>query len=395
MPDIILKPKRERSLLRKHPWVFSGAVARVKGDPQPGETVDVASSQGMWLGRGAYSPVSQIRVRLWTFEKREEISALFFHTALQKAIQLRSTLPMQTRGGSCRWVNAESDGLPGIIVDGYGDFLVCQFLTTGAEFWKSTIVRQLEELLPHAGIFERSDTDARDKEGLPKTIGVLSGKTPPDLVEILEGSCRFLVDIKNGHKTGFYLDQRENRTTVSEYAKGGRVLNCFAYTGAFAVAALKAGANHVTNMDSSAEALELARKNMALNDLDPEKVKHVAGDVFQVLRQYRDSGTQFDMVILDPPKFAESISQLKQAGRGYKDINLLAMKLLRPGGYLCTFSCSGVVTRDLFQKMVADAALDAGRDLQIIRWLSQAQDHPVGIHFPEGLYLKGLIGRVW
>ena len=395
MPVVFLKPDRERSILRRHPWIFSGAVARVEGDPVSGDSVEVVSYDGTWLARAAYSPHSQMLVRIWTFDEQEDISEDFFRSRLQKAIEMRTPLLKESDQVSCRLVNAESDGLPGVIADIYGQFLVCQFLTTGAEFWKGAIVEQLGEVIPNIGVYERSDADVRLKEGLPKTSGVLSGQTPPDLIEIREGQCRFLVDVKNGHKTGFYLDQRENRAIITEYVKDAQVLNCFAYTAGFAVVALKAGASHVTNVDSSPEVLRLADKNITLNNIDPDRVVNITGDVFHQLRRYRDSRTQFDMVILDPPKFADSMSHLRQAGRGYKDINLLAIKLLRPGGCLCTFCCSGVVTRELFQKIVSDAALDARRDVQIIRWLSQAQDHPCGINFPEGLYLKGLICKVW
>lgn len=393
MTSVTLKPRHEKALLRRHPWVFSGAIAEVDGLPQPGETVDILTSNGAWCGRGAYSPHSQIRVRVWTFDPDDSVSAGFFQARLRRASHSRhSYLDGGLRG--FRLVNAESDGLPGLIVDCYDEFIVCQFLSAGAEYWKQTIVAQLEELFPNAGIYERSDVDVRKKEGLPRYRGVLSGQEPPELIEIQEGPYRFLVDVKQGHKTGFYLDQRDNRALVAEYADGTEVLNCFAYTGGFAVAALKAGAKSVTNIESSTPALMLARRNLQLNGLDGTNIQNIEGDVFAVLREYRDSSRQFDVVILDPPKFAESRRQVKGASRGYKDINLLAFKLLRPGGILYTFSCSGLVSQDLFQKIVADAALDAGCDAQIIRWLNQAPDHPTALNFPEGSYLKGLACRV-
>ena len=394
MPSVILKPRHEKALLRRHPWVFSGAIAKVDGLPQPGETVDILASDGAWCGRGAYSPRSQIRVRVWTFDPTDSISAGFFHARLRRAIQSRHPYLEGHGLRGCRLVNAESDGLPGLIVDCYGEFIVCQFLSAGAEYWKHTIVAQLEELLPNAGIYERSDADVRKKEGLPKCTGVLSGQEPPDLIEIQEGPYRFLVDVKHGHKTGFYLDQRDNRALMAEYAGGAEVLNCFAYTGGFAIAALKAGATSVTNIESSAPSLMLARHNVQLNGLDATNMQNIDADVFTHMRKCRDSGRQFDVVILDPPKFAESRSQVERASRGYKDLNLLAFKLLRPGGILFTFSCSGLVNQDLFQKIVAGAALDARRNAQIIRWLSQAPDHPSALNFPEGIYLKGLVCRV-
>ncbi len=294
-----------------------------------------------------------------------------------------------------RLVNAESDGLPGVIVDRYAEFLVCQFLTAGAEYWRHTIVTMLDDLIPNAGIYERSDVDVREKEGLPLRKGVFSGQEPPDLIEIREGQYRFLVDIKRGQKTGFYLDQRENRACVAEYTAGAVVLNCFAYTGGFGIASLKAGAHRVFNVESSSAALALAQRNIELNGCDMERVEHIEDNVFGLLRRYRSSHKDFDVIILDPPRFAESRSQLEQASRGYKDINFLAFKLLKPNGVLITFSCSGLVDRGLFHKIVADAALDAKRDVQIVRWLAQAPDHPSALHFPEGSYLKGLVCKVW
>ncbi len=392
MPAIILKPGREKSLLRRHPWVFSGAIAQVEGQPESGETVEVRATDGAALGWGAYSPQSQIAARMWTFDAAVSITPEFFRGQLTQALGMRRDLGASATAG--RLVNAESDGLPGLVVDRYADYLVCQFLSAGAERWKREVVTLLEELAPNTGIYERSDVDVREKEGLPPATGVLSGAQPPELVEIREGECRFLVDIVRGHKTGFYLDQRENRALAARYAAEGEVLNCFAYTGGFAVWALQGGAARVTNVEASAAALELAARNAALNGQDLGRVENVEGDVFQVLRRYRDARRQFNLIVLDPPKFAESHSQLERASRGYKDINLLAFKLLRPGGVLFTFSCSGLVTADLFQKIVAGAALDSGREAQIIQRLSQAPDHPVALNFPEGEYLKGLVCRV-
>lgn len=391
MASIKIKKGSEDFLHRHHPWIFSGAVKEPSGPVRNGETVTVISSQGRWLASGAYSPHSQIRVRVWSFEQDEDITEQFFRERLARALQIRAPL---LAGGSltaCRLVNAESDGMPGLIVDRYGDFLVCQFLAAGTEYWKPVIVEQLRSLLSVRGIFERSDTETRQMEGLEPRTGVLFGEEPPDLVEIREEDIRIYVDIRKGHKTGFYLDQRENRKTVSSFAKDCEVLNGFAYTGGFGLWALRGGARHVTNIDTSSEVLRLSEQNLGLNAIDERNVTHLEGDVFKVLRTYRDSGRQFDLIILDPPKFVTSRRQLTAGSRGYKDINLLAIKLLRPGGVLFTFSCSGHVAPALFQKIVADAALDAGRDVQILGYLGQSSDHPIALNFPEGQYLKGLM----
>ncbi|WP_372678615.1 class I SAM-dependent rRNA methyltransferase [Desulfosarcina sp.] len=393
--SITLKPKREKSLRNRHPWVFSGAIARVDGQPRPGDTVDVLAADGRWLAWGAYSPHSQIRVRAWSFDQAEAIDPVFFERRLQQALDLRQRIISSAVTNACRLVAGESDGLPGLIVDRYDRWVVCQFLSAGTERWKSIIVDYLNDLVSNRlGIYERSDVDVRKKEGLTPATGPLSGAEPPDQVDIQENGCRYRVDIKGGHKTGFYLDQRDNRACVAAYAKGADMLNAFAYTGGFAVAALKAGAAHVVNIDSSASALDLARTHVALNDLDIARVDHETGDVFSLLRRYRSDARSFDIIVLDPPKFVHAKGDLIRASRGYKDINRLAFELLRPGGTLFTFSCSGLMGRDLFQKIVADAALDAGRHAVILQWLNQSPDHPTALNFPEGSYLKGLVCRV-
>lgn len=394
MKTIILKHQREKSLLRHHPWVFSGAIAKINGDPQSGDTVDVIASDGRFLGRGSYSPHSQIVVRIWTFDEHEPVMPDFFRSRIERAIQFRKSLPINGEITGYRVIHAESDGLPGVIVDRYSDYLVCQFLTAGADFWKETIISLLHELIPCNGIYERSDVDVREKEQLEKKAGVIYGEPPPDSVEITEGKNRFLVDIKNGQKTGFYLDQRDNRFAIEDYSDGKEILNCFSYTDAFAVHSLNAGAVHVTNIDASATAIELAALNIQLNNFDADRIEHLEADVFVQLRKYRDSRRQFDIIVLDPPKFIDSKSQLNRGSRGYKDINLLALKLLRPGGLLMTFSCSGLMSRDLFQKIVSDAALDAGREAVILKWLTQSADHPTSLNFPEATYLKGLLCQV-
>ena len=388
----ILKPGREKSVFHRHPWIFSGAIDREEGCKTPGETTEIVSSKGIKLGKAAYSPQSQIRARMWTYDPDEDISRDFFRARLKQAIDLRKTMSIDS--DAYRLVNAESDGLPGIIVDRYNEFIVCQFLSAGAEFWKKEIVNHLAQLLSPKGIYERSDTDARLKEGLQASAGVLWGDEPPELLEIREGNLRFWVNIHEGHKTGFYSDQRDNRALLSELAQGRDILNCFCYTGGFGVWAMACGAKTVSNADVSASVLEISKKNFEMNGLDLSKVGYLQEDVFVCLRKFRDSGKSFDMIILDPPKFVESKVQFERGARGYKDINLLAFKLLRPGGLLMTFSCSGLITPELFQKIVSDAALDAGREVYILQRLFQASDHTVSLNFPEGLYLKGLLCKV-
>lgn len=377
---------------------------RLDGDPAPGDIVTVAERSGEFLARGYWNPQSDIRIRLLTWRQDEPVDETFWRDRLARAIAVRHVENRSHDLGApnaYRLVNAESDGLPGLVVDRYGDWLVVQALTLGIAERKELLAGLLAEMLSPAGIFERSDVDVRQKEGLPPEAGLLWGESPPEYIEIDENGRRFLVDVRQGHKTGFYLDQRENRAIIGDWFRSDErasqrtVLNAFAYTGGFAVYALGSLVKRVINVDSSAEALALARRNVALNGYQTNDDDFMEGDVFQVLRYYRDAGQQFDMIILDPPKFAQSPRQVENAARGYKDINLLAFRLLKPGGLLATFSCSGAVTADLFQKIVFSAVLDAGREAQIIRKLGQAPDHPVALTFPEGDYLKGLLCRVW
>jgi 23S rRNA (cytosine1962-C5)-methyltransferase len=393
MKVVTLQNKREYSILRRHPWIFSGAVAKVEGDPCAGDTVQVKAADGTLLGMGAYSPESQIRVRLWTFEA-SEIDTTFINSRIAQAISGRSIFLAEGATNAFRLVNAEADGIPGLIADRYGEWIVCQFTTAGAERWKKEIVEALQRYSPCKGVYERSDLDVRTREGLPPLMGVLAGEAPPERIEIVENGTRYYVDVLQGHKTGFYLDQRDNRAMVKRYANGLDVLNAFSYTGGFGVAAVTSAAASVTHVDLSEPSLALARENTALNTCHVEESTFICGNVFEVLRSFRDAAKTFDMIILDPPKFADSKGSLMKAARGYKDINLLAMKLLRPGGLLATFSCSGLMTSDLFDKVVSDAAVDAKRDFQVLKRLQQAEDHPEGLCFPEGLYLKGLFCRV-
>lgn len=519
MSVVHLERGREKSVRRRHPWIYDGAIARIEGEPGSGETVEIRSADGQRLGRGAYSPHSQLRVRVWNFEPDEGVDEAFFRRRLERALAARRNLLNREDLTACRLVHGESDGLPGVVVDRYGGFLVCQFLTAGAERWREAIVAALGEIFPVQGTWERSDTRARDWEGLEQRAGLLAGAEPPKLLEVRLGAwtaplsssrpapaldapapapaapqtptsaaadatqaaasrleepgssgptgtgraaldappaasamaraaasavrdrtrvaenalpgprssgepgerlpalpdsarpriappdapraaeeprpLRVFVDVRNGQKTGLYLDQRENLPALAGHATGAEVLNIFAYTGAFGLAALAAGAARVTHVESSAAALALAAENAELNGFDRGRIESVEGDAFAVLRRFRDSGRSFDLAVLDPPKFAESRGQLPRAARAYKDVNLLALKLLRPGGTLLTFSCSGVLESELFQKIVADAALDARREVQILRRLGQASDHPTLLSFPEGSYLKGLLCRVW
>lgn len=391
MSSVKLKKAADSFIKRKHPWVFSGAIEKVEGNPANGETVQIFTSNKTLVGHGSFSPSSQIRVRVWSFDPEEKIDTDFFRKKISLAAELRKKIIDETITNVYRIINAESDGIPGFIVDRYSGFLVCQFLSAGAEYNKKTIIDILDDVFNPAGIYERSDVEVRTKEQLQPAKGVLKGKVPDDLIEVKENGFRFLVDLKNGHKTGFYLDQRDNRLLLSAFAKNKSVLNCFSYTGGFSVYALASGAKNVLQVDTSGTSLELANKNIELNVLGLSAVENINDDVFTVLRKFRDERRAFDLIILDPPKFAESASQIQKASRGYKDINLLAMKLLNSGGMLFTFSCSGHISQELFQKIVSDAALDSGREVKIIRQLTQSEDHPVALNFPEGLYLKGLV----
>ncbi len=394
-PIIHLHPGKEKPIRQHHPWVFSGAIDRVTGSPTPGDVVDVADARGEWLGRGYFNPRSQIVVRLLTWARAEAIDAAFWLRRINQAGAARASLAARGDTTAFRLVYAESDGLPGLIVERYGDWLVTQFLTMGVEARRQELLRCLVEAFGPAGIVDRSDVAVRRLEDLPLRRELAWGVPPPAEMTILENGLRFPVDLLGGQKTGFYLDQRENRRIVASHTRGRRVLNAFSFTGAFGLYALAAGARHVTNVDSSLEALQGAEAALQLNGFDPDQqAAGLAGDVFQVLRALRDEGRQFDLVILDPPKFAKSKAELDGATRGYKDINLLGLRLLAPGGLLATFSCSGLVTPDLFQKIVFGASVDAGRDAQIIAKLGQGPDHPILLSFPEGEYLKGLLCRV-
>ena len=403
MKKISLRAKRDYSVRKHHPWIFSGAVASASPQILSGETVEVVSAEGETLGYGSYSPASQIRVRMLSFDPERVPDGAFVAELVAKSVSRRAAfLAPESITNACRVVNAESDGLPGVVADYYNGHVVCQFTSAGAEFWKQTIVQALMANFPVGfspkSVSERMDVDVRAKEGLECLEG-LEGVVPPELIEIREGDIRYFVDVRRGHKTGFYLDQRDARAAVGALSKDREVLNCFCYTGGFGLAAAAGGAKRVTQVDISHDALELAKRNEELTlgegskTQDTKRFEYVEADVFQYLRKCRDEGRTFDLIVLDPPKFAATKSQVEKAARGYKDINLLAMKLLKPNGILATFSCSGAMTGELFDKVLGEAAADARRDFQVIGRTRQGADHPVGLGFPEGFYLKGVILR--
>ncbi|WP_180682784.1 class I SAM-dependent rRNA methyltransferase [Tepidicella baoligensis] len=389
MKTIRLKPGKEKSLLRHHPWVFDGAIA--KGGADPGETVRVESHDGTFLAWGAYSPASRIRVRVWSFEQAQRIDAAFLRERLRQAIGLRDMWRLPSNG--VRLVHGESDGLPGLVVDRYGDTLVAQFTSCGPERWKPVLADALLEITGLQRLYERSDASARAREGLPEVTGWLRG-TGETALTIQEHGWRLGLDVASGHKTGYYLDQRDSRRDCADWVRRlglGEVLNGFSYTGGFTVAALAGGARHVTSIDSSGPALEQARANVALNGFDLSRCTFLDADVNASLRRFQAEGRTFDAIVLDPPKLAPTVAHAERAARAYKDLNRLALQLLRPGGVLFTYSCSGGIGVELFQKIVAGAAFDAGVDAAIVQRQGGAADHPVALAFPEGEYLKGLV----
>ncbi len=390
---VVLVRGKEKSAIRNHPWIFSGAIQHVIGNPQSGETVEVRSAQGEFLGYAAYSPDSQIRARFWTYRERTPIDRNFFANVIDRAIENRRLRGFDVKDPTAafRLIHAENDGIPGCIVDKYADFLSIEILSAGAEYFRTTLYEILAEKTGAKGILERCDADVREKEGLPLRKGIVYGDVPRTPIEMRENGIRFDVDIWNGHKTGYYLDQRDARFEVGKFAQGKHVLNCFSYTGGFGLFALQNGASLVTEVDVSQEALHIADSLIQKNGFDKSRVELVEADVFAYLRKCRDSRKTFDLIVLDPPKFIENKAHLEKGARGYKDINLLAIKLLNEHGILATFSCSGLMEMGLFQKIVADATQDAHRTMQIIKRFGQPADHPVKTSFPEGQYLKGLL----
>src|SRR5674476_813344 len=389
MKTIRLKAGKERSLWRHHPWIFESAIEG--GGADSGETVRVESYEGNFLAWAAFSPASKIRARVWRFDEAQRIDAAFFNAACACAVKARTRFDIQS--DALRLVHGESDGLPGLIVDRYGDTLVAQFLSSGAERWKAVLADALLTATGLTKLYERSDAGGRAREGLPEVTGWLRGDGPVELV-LREHDWQLALNIATGHKTGFYLDQRDSRKKFADYTRRlnfERVLNCYCYTGGFTVAALTGGAAHVTSIDSSAPALELAAANVALNGFAASRVSFMDADVNAALRQFGATGKTFDAIVLDPPKLAPTVAHAERAARAYKDINRLALKILAPGGVLFTYSCSGGISVDLFHKIVAAAGIDARVDGFILERTGGASDHPMTINFPEGEYLKGLL----
>lgn len=387
---VILNEGREKSLIRHHPWIFSKAIQKADESLQMGQTVEVVNHAGEFLCYGLYSPNSQIRVRALSFDENVKITDALIASRVKDAISLRKNVFARGNDG-VRLISSEGDLLPGLIADKYNEFIVISISSCGMERYKNIICQTLKEIFPECSIYERSDTKSRAKEGLPVRKGVVIGTEPDDTIYVREeGQVYIPVDIKNGHKTGAYLDQRLSRIKAGSLSKGASVLNCFSYTGGFGLWALKGGAKRIENVDVSEHALNAAKTGVAFNHLDPGRCKFLKKDVFAYLREQVENGAKYDLVILDPPKFAESAANLKKACRGYQDINRLGLKLVAKGGHLLTFSCSGLVDPALFQKIVADAAIDAGVDGRVLSTLRQDEDHVVSLPCPETFYLKGL-----
>jgi 23S rRNA (cytosine1962-C5)-methyltransferase len=390
-PALTLKAGRDRSLLRRHPWVFSGAVGKVHGAPGSGDTVEVRDAQGRFLAWAAYSPSSQIRARVWSFEQTEVPGPELFRKKIGAALALRRSSIPSGPSDAMRLVHAESDGLPGLVADRYAHVLVIQLLSAGCERWRAQLIEILREASGCTAIYERSDPATRELEGLAPAAGPVSGSGVTVPVRIAEGGIQYEVDVAAGQKTGFFLDQRDNRRRARLLACDREVLDCFCFSGGFSLSALSGGARSVLSIDSSGPALASARRNLALNGLDAGRVEWLEADVFKALRTLHREGRQFDFIILDPPRFAPMPKDAARAARGYKDINLYGLRLLRRGGLLATFSCSGGISLELFQKIVAGAAADADASLLLRERYRAAADHPVKIEFPEGEYLKGLL----
>lgn len=396
LAKVVLKKKREKPLLQKHPWVFSGAIHHVEGDVAPGDLVQIVNSNGRFLATAYTNSKSQIQARVLSWDEDEKINSSFWERRIARAVNGRSRLALTPETTAYRLINAEADGLPGLVVDKYEDYLVLQCLTLGIDQRKEQLIDILAKQLNPKGIVERSDANVRKKEGLPKISRHCWGDEPPEELIVEENGYKFGVRLLVGHKTGFYLDQRDNRQLVCQprFVDGKDVLNLFSYTGGFGIYAAANGANAVINVDASAPALEQAERNVELNGWKRPSDEYLTADAFALLRDYRDEQRQFDVIILDPPKFAHSQRDVARACRGYKDLNWLALRLLKPGGLLATFSCSGLISADLFQKVVFGASVDAEREVQILYHLGQAPDHPIALNFPESAYLKGMLVTV-
>ena len=394
MIDVILKKGKEKAVLHRHPWVFSGAIERVKGKPENGEIVRLVDTKGDFMAYGFYNDQSRVSLRLLEWDEQDEVDEQWFRIKVAEAVASRNNLLANGTTDTCRLIFSESDYLPGLIVDKYADYLAVQVLTSGMEKVLPVIMDELQHLLQPEGIFDKSDASSRMHEGLGTQNIVLAGKHPPESVEVKENSITYHINIAEGQKSGFYCDQRDNRKIVASYARGKKVLDCFCYTGGFTLNAMKQGAGSVTCVDSSVLAIDTLKANLILNNFDSDKVKTIASDVNKQLRKFKEEGELFDIVILDPPKYAPSRSALDKASRAYKDLNRLGMSLLNNGGLLATFSCSGAMNMETFKQVIAWAALDAGKQVQFIHQFCQPEDHPVRASFPEGEYLKGLLCRV-
>jgi 23S rRNA (cytosine1962-C5)-methyltransferase len=392
MAQLVLLPGKDRSLARRHPWIFAAAVDRLSGRARSGDTVEVVAASGRPLAKAAWSPESKIRARVWTFDPEETVDDAFFKRRIRAAVDRRRLTPELKRQQGLRLIHGESDGLPGLIADRYDDTVVLQLTATGPEKWRQAIIGALQLVTGCARIYERSDSNVRRLEGLEPVTGWVLGEAPEQALSIVENGVRIKVDVVAGHKTGFYLDQRDNRLLTRELAADRATLNCFCYTGGFSLQALAGGASRVLSIDSSGPALATAVDNLALNpQLDASRAEWREADVFSELRALKSSGQRFDLIILDPPKFAPSAAHAERAARAYRDINAFGFHLLAPGGLLMTYSCSGGIGSEHFQQIVADAAVDAGREARILRRLGAPSDHPVALHFSEGEYLKGLL----
>ncbi len=395
MIDVILKKGKEKAVLQRHPWVFSGAIERVKGKPANGDIVRLLDAKGDFMAYGFYNDQSRVALRLLEWDENTTIDEAWFRSKVAQAVASRSELLVTGQTNTCRLVFSESDFLPGLIVDKYADHLAVQVLTAGIEKMMPVIIDELQQLLKPESIFDKSDASSRGHEGLDTQNTVLAGSHPPEFVEVLENGIRYHINIAEGQKSGFYCDQRDNRKILALHAEGKKVLDCFSYTGGFTLNALKQGAASVTSVDSSALAVNTLKENVALNQFDLNKVSAITSDVNKQLRKFREDGETFDIVVLDPPKYAPSRSSLDRASRAYKDLNRLGMLILNQGGLLATFSCSGAMDMETFKQVLAWAALDAGKQVQFIHQFCQPEDHPVRASFPEGEYLKGLLCRVF
>lgn len=393
MVEVILKKGKEKAVLQRHPWVFSGAIEKVKGKPDNGDIIRLADAQGRFLAYGFYNHESRVAVRLLEWDEAVSVNEDWFRAKVAAAVTSRSSI-LNEQTNTCRLIFSEADYLPGLIADKYGDYLSLQILTTGIERNKQVIINELQRLLNPKGIFDKSDAGSRAHEGLNTVNEVLAGSPPPELVEVKENGLTYGINIAEGQKSGFYCDQRGNRRILAAHAQGKTVLDCFCYTGGFTLNALQAGAARATSVDSSALAMETLKKNIALNGLDAARHESIQSDVNKQLRRFKEEGRTFDIVVLDPPKYAPSRSALDRASRAYKDLNRIAMQLLNSGGLLATFSCSGAMDMETFKQVLAWAALDAGKQVQFIHQFCQPEDHPVRSSFPEGEYLKGLLCRV-